>query len=214
MDSSEKRRWILVAVLLVMCAGSSWLGRPKELDPPPLDLEGVPLVVGPWSGKALEVLQEEREVLPLDAIIWRCMYTKEGSPTRIEVSVVVSGKHPKATLHQPEICFRAQGWEPVQREPAQRVISGYNMNPLEMIRLVMKRDKERKLAYYWFQSNDQVCPERMISFWSTAKRRLLTGRSERWALVRVLSSASDSSEEDVQELLELLWPHLLARWMA
>jgi len=190
-----------------------WLGRPLALDDPPLDMDLVPLVVGSWQGEEVGPLDEELAVLPKDVTIWRRIYRKTEIEIPVEVAVIMSGQRTKASLHDPKICLQAQGWEPIDRDIFSLFIQGYSNNPLKVVRLVSDRKGNRAVSLYWFQSDLRVSSERLSSFWSNARRKLFEGKRERWALIRITFPQVENAEKDSVELLQLLGPPILERWI-
>jgi len=213
MDSITKKHWILCALTLLMCGVTVWLRRPVKLDDPPLDMDCVPMDLLSWKGEDVGALEEEVSVLPKDVTIYRRIYTKEDTQLRVELAVITTGHKTKASLHDPKVCLQAQGWEPVDRQIVSLHIPGFRNNPLEVVKLVTRREREGSVAYYWFQSDLRVCTERLASFWSNAKRKLFEGKRERWALVRLICVQEEGSETAAMELVELLGPYLLGRWV-
>lgn len=213
MSKTEKRRWRLCVLILTACLASHWLALPVGLDATPVNLEALPFQTGEWNGEDIGALKGETRVLPADATIWRRTYRKPGSEFPVEVSLVITGRHPKLALHQPEICFRAQGWDVLEKDVVDLTVDGYGKNPLRINRLLLQSKGMRAVAYYWFQSQDSASPNRVFSLGSVVRRRLVSGRAERWALIRVMTPLVQDSEENMRELLSGLWPVLLQRWM-
>ena len=213
MESKEASLWRLCLVTVVAWVGIEWLGRPSQLGPSPLLLDEIPRELGDWLGEDVGSFPAEIKLLPKDVTIWRRSYSKPGFPVPVVISVAITGKRPSAALHQPEVCFRGQGWEPVNRRILEFRVPGYARNPVRVSQVDLDSEGKKALAYYWFQSCDVVSAERVLFFWSGARKRIMDGRTERWALVRVMADEGEGVEREMAALMDLLWPYLLKRWM-
>lgn len=73
----------------------------------------LPAKFGEWDGRDLPVSKKELAILARDTGFERKSYSQRYDSTMppVDVSIVFSGKDLNNSIHRPEICLRAQGWE-------------------------------------------------------------------------------------------------------
>src|SRR5690349_11911271 len=92
----------------------------------------LPNVIGTWFGDDAPVTDKERAILAKDTEFARKTYTSpEGD--QIFVSIVLSGDDMTSSIHRPERCLPAQGWQ--VRESSKRTIQLPNGKSFEVTRL-------------------------------------------------------------------------------
>src|SRR3954470_20737184 len=103
------KRLVTVAIVLLVGFSSVFL-LPKsgKSSPAGIAME-LPHYVGEWIGTDAEVTQREREVLAKDTLFARKTYTNLAGDS-IYVSIVMSGDDMTNSIHRPERCLPAQGW--------------------------------------------------------------------------------------------------------
>jgi len=106
-----KRLYILAAFLLV---GFSmiWL-LPKSSDMKLSCLaRNLPMKFDSMRGESTAVTGKELDILAKDTEFERAQYVNVDEPTHppVEVSIVFSGKDLNNSIHRPERCLKAQGW--------------------------------------------------------------------------------------------------------
>src|SRR5205085_3736742 len=116
----------------------------------------LPRVVDEWIGDDVAITQKERDVLAKDTHFARKLYY-DLNGDQIYVSIVLSGEDMTNSIHRPERCLPAQGWN--VRSSSQRTIQLPNGKPLQVTRLqnaqVLEAPDKRRftlnnLDYYWF----------------------------------------------------------------
>src|SRR3954453_21250092 len=101
----------LVTVTIVLLVGFSavfLLPKSSKSSPAGIAME-LPNYVGDWIGKDAEVTEREREVLANDTQFARKTYTNLAGDS-VYVSIVMSGDDMTNSIHRPERCLPAQGW--------------------------------------------------------------------------------------------------------
>src|SRR3984893_13047048 len=116
----------------------------------------LPDVIGAWFGDDAEITQKERDTLAKDTQFVRKIYTgPEGD--QVFVSIVLSGDDMTNSIHRPERCLPAQGWN--VRSSSKRTIplpggKALQVTKLQSMQIVETTDKRRftlnNLNYYWF----------------------------------------------------------------
>jgi|GEM_PF-571949 len=107
-----KIRAAILLVVAVTFAGVVF-AFPKASSMKPSRLaRDLPEEFGDWIGVPAEPGKREKEVLAKDTEFERMQYTHiDGIRPPVEASIVFSGKNLSQSIHRPEVCLRAQGWE-------------------------------------------------------------------------------------------------------
>ncbi|MDQ6622163.1 MAG: EpsI family protein, partial [Verrucomicrobiota bacterium] len=132
----------LSAVAIVLAVGFSCvflLPKSSKSSPAGIAME-LPNYIGDWIGKDAEVTKKEREVLAQDTQFARKTYTNLAGDS-IYVSIVLSGDDMTNSIHRPERCLPAQGWNLQSTE--KRVLPIGNDNTLETTQLRSGRSVQR-----------------------------------------------------------------------
>ena len=150
----------------------------------------LPAEVGGFNGKATEVSESERVILPADTEFAKMLYTSLGGQ-QINCQVVLSGGE-KRSIHRPETCLPAQGWT---KKTSQAIpVKLDDGRTIEVMKLVISRPVEvqpgvRKeltsLFLYWFIGKDVTTPHHWYRILHTDWDRVVHGVSHRWAYVIV-----------------------------
>jgi EpsI family protein len=188
----------------------------------------LPARIGDWEGRDVEVSAREREGLAKDTGFARKLY-RNSFGDEIFVSIVLSGEDMTNSIHRPERCLPAQGWNVMgtsrvavplgpQRalETTKLANAGEFMlkpnggNDVEPKRLML-----RSLNYYWFVGSRDVTADHMQrTFWDI-RDRLLYGQNQRWAYVTVAATVTEGltrfgrSEAATARMVEEFIPQLV-----
>lgn len=183
----------LVSVAIVLLVGFSVVFLlPKSSKSSPAGIAMVlPNYIGDWIGQDAEITEREREVLAKDTQFARKTYTNAAGDS-IYVSIVMSGDDMTNSIHRPERCLPAQGWNLQSSE--KRIIPIAGGKQLEMTRLRNGRSLERSdktratlenLNYYWFVGYSDMTASHMTRTSIDLRDRILYGYNQRWAYVTV-----------------------------
>ena len=188
----------------------------------------LPARVGDWEGVDIEVTAREREVLAKDTEFARKVY-RNTFGDEIYVSIVLSGADMTNSIHRPERCLPAQGWNVVSSARVSLPLPP--AGPLEMTKLSNEgqflarskgNDKEpvrvslRSLNYYWFVGSRDVTADHLKRTIFDIRDRLLYGQNQRWAYVTVAATVTEgfskygrseaATAKMVEEFIPRLWP--------
>ncbi len=189
----------------------------------------LPARVGDWEGADLEVTAREREVLAKDTEFARKVY-RNTFGDEIYVSIVLSGADMTNSIHRPERCLPAQGWNVVSS--ARVLLPLPPAGPLEMTKLSNEgqflarpkgNDQEpvrvslRSLNYYWFVGSRDVTADHLKRTIFDIRDRLLYGQNQRWAYVTVAATVTEgfskygrseaATAKMVEDFIPRLWPN-------
>ena len=192
-------------------------------DPDPGLIMWLPEEVGYLEGKRVSVSAEEASTLPPDTEYLKMAYypPEDFSNSRqiwdgLSATLILSGTD-RRSLHEPEICLDAQGWEIVRRFPITVETSG---GPLEVMNLELGRwlikdgeyevdenGQKRRLKahylYWWVSKNGSTAftDERVMQ---TVLDNFLRNKNYRWGYpsVFVYDDFSNSTPESYERARE------------
>lgn len=220
------KRLLLLQVLLVLGLGAVFF-LPKVANSTPQGIElALPTYVGNWYGEDQEISELELQMLAHDTEFARKLYT-DGLGNQVFASIVLSGHDLDNSIHRPERCLPAQGWNIA--DSAIVAIAGASSagKPLEATRLHNVRkfvSKEGQtipvynLTYYWFVGWNVSTPSHLERTYIDIRDRILHGYNQRWAYITVASTITkdlqkfgkDEKETDamLQEFIVRLLPQI------
>jgi EpsI family protein len=174
----------------------------------------LPIWVGTWLGEDAEVSAKELGGLARDTQFARKIYTgPEGD--HIFVSIVMSGDDMASSIHRPERCLPAQGWN-LQASTKQTIaLADGKSLPTTLLRSVrfIGDNAGHKLLitnlnYYWFVGYKQTTASHLERTIFDIRDRLLDGYDQRWAYVTVAGvvtegwSMPNRSEAETAKVIE------------
>ena len=215
----------LVAVQCVLLAGfgSIFLLPPTSKTSPAGIAMTLPSVVGTWFGDDAAVTEKERAILAKDTQFVRKVY-KSPDGDQIFVSIVLSGDDMTTSIHRPERCLPAQGWQ--VRASSKRIIQlpdgkSFDVTRLQNAQTLETTDKRRvevtNLNYYWFIGYENMTASHLTRTSIDIRDRILHGQTQRWAYVTVAANVTqgiwrpERNEEQTTEILEKFMQDLAPR---
>jgi EpsI family protein len=215
LEASRRHLFLAVGLLLtafVLLQGFNRLGRRVQGAPRKADLRAFPGQVGKWRAVAdLEVREDVLSVLGLDDYLMR-EYRHEAGGTALFYVGYIGGwsvERRRRTVHSPQFCYEASGWEIVSKE-----VLGIGMSEGEQVpvtAMLVQKGGERQWVIYWFQWGGRVVAEEEV--WSYGQKvalilDLLSGlaRGERTdrALVRVSARVIGAAEETLKRQMDFI----------
>ena len=196
----QKRLWILVLVL-GLGFSSIWLLPKHDQMVPSLLVKDLPESLGSWVSKRQSVSDAERKILAADTEFARRYYQNREDPhfTGVEASVVFSGKDINNSIHRPEICLRAQGWN-FKSERSLKIPGvlpdgeGLPVREIVCVRpriaadggeVPQNKDGEpvydKRIQYYTFFGADEIVSGHYERTFADIRGRLFGGYDQQWA---------------------------------
>ena len=205
----------LLAVEIALVIGLSaifFLPKAPATSPVGIALK-LPIWVGDWIGEDAEVTPRELEVLAKDTEFARKIYVSPAGD-KIFVSIVLSGEDMTSSIHRPERCLPAQGWN--LQNTSQRTIPISDARSLKTTQLLSVRMVEGKkqrvaiknLTYYWFVGYSDITPSHFTRTMFDLRDRVLHGFDQRWAYVTVSGTVTEGiarpgrSEAETAKMVE------------
>ena len=198
-----KKRVIILLSLVVAFAGVI-LAFPEVPDMKPSRLaKNLPESFENWMGQPEEPGELEKIILARDTEFERLTYFDlDGVLPSVQASVVFSGKNLSQSIHRPEVCLRAQGWEfvsekyltwegllpdgevlPVKELVCRRLHQALNDegDPEPVLNAEGKEIYIWRVFYYTFVGHEKILSGHYERTGEDMKDRLLKGYDQRWA---------------------------------
>ena len=160
---------ILSVVTLLACR----LFPNASTDPEAGLIMWLPSEVGVLKGKRISVSSEEASTLPPDTEYLKMAYNREesfGYQPRfwdgLSATLILSGTD-RRSLHEPEICLDAQGWEIVRRVP---VTVETSVGPLEVMNLELGRWQIDKGKHVLNSEGNRIRIRAHYIYWWVSKK--------------------------------------------
>jgi EpsI family protein len=213
-------RLLILQVLLALGMGSVFvIPRQTKIQPCRVRME-LPDFLGGWAGKTAGVSDIEHRVLAYDTQFCRKLYN-DGFGDQVLVSIVLSGADLDNSIHRPERCLPAQGWNIVNSESRSLPVPAAPGGELPVTLLHATMPVQTKsgqlvtvsnLNYYWFIGYSDITASHFEREYLDLKDRLLHGYNQRWAYVTVAATVTQGlpgvtggkDEAQTEEMLEHL----------
>ena len=200
-----RKRLIITLFLLIIGLGSIFI-LPKTFGLQDSAVHTVlPTSLDEWKG--VEGRPGDLEKRELDkATDFRKMFYYRESPNHlgqadgVDMTMVLSGDDMNNSIHRPERCLLAQGYQKIQ--PSEVVIDVGAGKPLKATRLHFVRSLEDgreipAIMYYWFVGADHITNSHYGRTLYDMQYRLLTGTNQRWAYISMQASYGEIRREGI-----------------
>jgi EpsI family protein len=205
-------RSVLVAVLAVVTALLCiWTTPPTGQTVAGVTMT-LPDEVGQWWGFQQPMSEAEKMLLPSDTEFQRKEYDSTQGD-KIVCTIILSGAQ-RRSIHRPEICLRAQGWDLKSGQTIDVPLhSGHN---LQVMNLSITRPATTATGetfelpgyyMYWFVGDKVTTPYHWERLWLTSWDRIVHQINHRWAYVIVMSPITQGLKPDgknASETMEML----------
>jgi EpsI family protein len=199
-----KRLLTLQIVALVGLGSVFLLPAPPKTQPMGVNMQ-LPREIGKWIGEDEAVTDKEIGTLGPGTEFARKRYHSDNGDA-ILVSIVLSGQDMNTSIHLPERCLPAQGWDIADKRVIEvPVTDKEGTHQLGITRLHNRKSLRNRdgapsnfyaLDYYWFIGYDVTTPNHWVRTWIDIRDRLTRGYNQRWAFVTVLSELHPSMGPD------------------
>ena len=209
---TTSRLAILLAVLLGGLSGIFFL--PKTTDQPTGIRLALPESLGEWWGQDVPITQKEIDVLGRDTDFARKNY-ENVSGDSILASIVLAGPDMMTSIHRPERCLAAQGWEFAPGGERLIDVPGHGKLPITRLRTNrMAKGPDGQpfridnICDYWFAGYHDLTPSHGDRVWLDSRDRILHGYVQRWAMILISSDITEGrakfgrDEEQTDAMLE------------
>jgi len=201
---------LLVALLLVTCAGALTAAARRPVAAPEPRLRELPYQVEAWQGReAADLDAETVRLVGADAFLNRSYTDVATSPVGLYVAYY-SQPRPGVSLHSPLNCLPGTGWETL--DVATRDIGA---GPAR--RVVVRKNRDRAVVLYWYSIHGRVLASEVLSKAWLLHDSVRFRRSDA-ALVRIVVPVADrqgtteAAEQRALAFARAMFPHLSHLW--
>lgn len=195
--------------------------RNTKLQPCRVRME-LPELLGGWAGKPSPVSDKEHAMLAPDTQFCRKVY-EDGLGDQVLVSIVLSGNDLDNSIHRPERCLPAQGWQIMDSTGLSVPVAAAPGGMLPVTRLHAMRQvglsngkvaQIYNLNYYWFIGYSDITASHFEREYIDMRDRLMRGYNQRWAYVTVASEVMNGrseaqTDEMIQDLIKRVYPRIV-----
>jgi EpsI family protein len=209
---TTSRLAIVFAILLGGLSTVFLLPKQRGLMPVGINLE-LPESLSQWWGKGIDVTTKEKEVLGKETEFSRVEYSN-GRGDVIQASIVLAGQDMMTSIHRPERCLAAQGWEFKSDDKRTIEIPGQGKLPVIRIRShKLEKDRDGKMlpvqnvCYYWFAGSQKLTNSHGDRVWTDIVDRMTSGYVQRWGMMMIsatVTSGRDKFGRDEKSTDEML----------
>src|SRR5262249_57468895 len=206
---------LIACLFLLFAAGmaSFYLssGR-QEVVPERLRFISFPANLGPWQGRPSLLEPQGEHALGLDDYIISNYSKPKNDVVNFYVAYYASQRK-SSSPHAPSVCIPGDGWQITKLER-----TSYHSNALKLTlplnRVVIARDNNKQLVYYWFVQRGRNVANEYWSKWYLLVDAMTKNRTD-GALVRLVTplypgESEQAGDERLQSFIEELQPRLQA----
>jgi exosortase D (VPLPA-CTERM-specific) len=212
--SSVSHLPIVACLILVSAAGMAafHLSERQEIVPERLRFVEFPTNLGPWQGHASLLEPQIEHALGLEDYILSD-YKKSGSEVVNFYVAYYASQRKGSSPHSPVVCIPGGGWQILQFERTSYRSDALNVT-LNLNRVVIARDNNKQLVYYWFVERGHNIANEYSSKWHMFIDAITKNRTD-GALVRLVTplypgEAEHAADERLQSFINELEPRLKA----
>lgn len=172
-----------VVVLALGWATALTVGGREEVKPIRTSLRTFPLALGNWRAVESSLSIEVEQALGFDDYVLADYRDDQGDLLNFYVAYYGSQRK-GVSPHSPQVCIPGGGW----------VISGLSTTavqlndgtPLDVVRVLIDKDGQRQLVYYWFEQRGRHIANEYLMKWYLLQDAIVRNRTD-GALVRVVT---------------------------
>ena len=206
---------ITAAILMIVCA-SAWPLVPERtrVAPDRFSFALFPNQLGQWEqrGEKHRFSPDVERGLAADDYV-AAQYSRSASAHSLDFFAAwYQDLSADGVQHTPEICLPGAGWEIAEVHKVDLSNALSLETPFNVNRVIIQKEEERMLVYYWFTHMGRAMPSNTAAKFSVLTRGLVAGRTD-GAIVRVISPIREDqpvadAELEMNALLTELLPRL------
>jgi exosortase D (VPLPA-CTERM-specific) len=212
--TSIARYPIALCLLLICGAGlaASFISGRSEILPDRTRFVSFPAELGPWQGSHSLLEPAVEHALGLEDYILSDYRRPQNEVVNFYVAYYASQRK-GSSPHSPSVCIPGGGWQITQFDRASYQ-SAALAKPLPLNRVIIARDKDRQLVYYWFVQRGRNVANEYWSKWYLFVDAITKNRTD-GALVRLVTPLSPGEAEQagdsrLRSFIDELEPRLRA----
>lgn len=205
------RKTELHAYILITLTGTSLIGmlfaKPLTIrGRPRTDFSGIPIRLNGWRGTAGSFDEGTKRLLRSCSLLLRS-YSRSDHAAPVQLAIVYGTD--LGDFHQPEWCLQGQGLRIVAKRNV--TISPEGSSPFSAVLLVTDSAIGKQVFVFWFESRGRTATFLGNQKIEMLRDRLLDGRVEPSAMIRLSTEVKTSEEEAIATLVEFgaeFYPHM------
>ena len=179
-------RKVLTPLMAAVLVVAVMLYQARTVNPVLCEAPSVKLMeIKGFASEPIAISEAERTVLPADTEIDKRRYVSPDG--EFLVSVVVGGRS-KSSIHRPELCLPAQGFQ--MASPRTVEVGGVEWH---VITLAREEASSMGFAYTFFNQDGYRTSSHLRRIFRDVWDRSMRGRIDRWVMLTVNSSISDEA---------------------
>jgi hypothetical protein len=205
------RRLAFIAAMVAVAIGIAVLMPKSAAQPVGLRLVAgrphLPERVGGWEGEDAEITPKEIGTLGLGTEFARKTYKHpSGNGYAFTATIVLSGRDISNSIHRPERCLDAQGWDVESSEelvirPERK--GGFPVKRLHNSRALKTKEGEpaqnlEAYTYYWFIGEHTLTASHWARYFTDNRDRIFRGVDQRWAFVTMTALVPPQKTPEIQ----------------
>jgi exosortase D (VPLPA-CTERM-specific) len=202
----------VTCLLLLGVAGLSlfFVTTRQEIVPERLSFVAFPREIGAWEGRPSLLEPNVERALNLDDYIVSDYRKPRGVVVNLYVAYYASQRK-GSSPHSPIVCIPGGGWQISQFERTSFRNDALNLT-LPLNRVVIARDNEKQLVYYWFVERNRTVADEYWAKWYLLVDAITKNRTD-GALVRLVTplargESEQAADERLQSFIKDLEPRL------
>jgi exosortase D (VPLPA-CTERM-specific) len=190
-----------VAVITVVSSIAFSMGKREEIIPVHKNYAEFPMSIDTWQGKLNPIEHTTIEFLGLSDYV-QADYKKDSTPPVNLYVAYYETQRKGISPHSPSVCIPGGGWQLTDN-------IAIKINDLPINRMIIKKDDETQLVYYWFQERGHQIANQYLMKWYLLKDAVLLNRTD-GALVRLTTTVSSKETiADANQRLQTFTADLL-----
>jgi exosortase D (VPLPA-CTERM-specific) len=179
-----------LATLIVAGLAISVVSNRSEILPERSRFAAFPLRLGPWQGHPSLLERDREHGLKLDDYMLSDYSMPDRKPVNLYVAYYASQRLGESP-HSPIVCIPGSGWQITKFE---RTTDGAVDYPRPLNRVIIAKDSQRMLVYYWFDERGRTIANEWWAKWYLFADAILMNRTD-GALVRLITEIPPSESE-------------------
>jgi len=179
-----------LATLIVAGAAISVVSGRSEILPERSRFAAFPLRLGPWQGHPSLLERDMERGLKLDDYILSDYSMPDRKLVNLYVAYYASQRQGESP-HSPIVCIPGGGWQITKFE---RTTDGALDDPRPLNRVIIAKDSQRMLVYYWFDERGRTIANEWWAKWYLFADAILMNRTD-GALVRLITEIPPGESE-------------------
>jgi len=130
------------------------------------------LTIDGWQGKSIVTSQAVLDTLQATTTVFSDYFRDSSTAVNLYVGYYDSLAKAKMS-HAPQVCFTAQGWIMKKNDKVDIRLNGAVQ---KINRLLLEKDRERLLVYYWYQNEEDIYADLFWMKLNLLRKKLIQGK--------------------------------------